>query len=227
MELFSLDDCKRFKQEFTPENLHKLIKFMFTLPTLPFAFDALEPHLDAKTVEIHYSKHHAGYVNKLNELLADFPEFQAMTLTELLANIDQVPSNIKQAVFNNAGQVFNHNIYWETLGQKTELSGTLSYKINATFGSFTNFQEQFSAAGMTQFGSGWVWLSVDMAGNLVIDKTSNADSPLSQGKKPLMVMDVWEHAYYLKYQNLRAKYIESFWNVVNWQEVARKYELTK
>lgn len=203
---------------------------MFKLMQLPYSFDALEPQLDAQTVETHYSKHHSGYVNKLNELLANFPEFlelgsQENGLEKLLQNIDKLPSEIQTAVFNNAGQVYNHNLYWQTLTSNGSNlpNGELKTKIEEKFGSFENFKKEFSALGMAQFGSGWVWLCLDLEGKLEIIKTSNADSPLTQGKKPLMVMDIWEHAYYLKYKNLRASYIESFWNLVNWQEIETKY----
>jgi len=196
---------------------------------LPYAFDALEPHLDAQTVETHYSKHHNGYVNKLNELLADLPEFLELGndqngLEKLLQNIEKLPKEIQTAVFNNAGQVYNHNLYWETLTPNAgNCDDELKSKIENKFGSFENFVKEFSALGVSQFGSGWVWLSLDSENNLEISKTSNADSPLLQGKKPLMVMDVWEHAYYLKYKNLRASYIESFWKLVNWKNVEAKY----
>lgn len=200
---------------------------MFTLMPLPFDFDALEPHIHAQTLQFHYAKHHAGYVNKLNELLADFPEFLAMTLEELLANYKKLPENIQTAVFNNAGQVYNHNLYWQSLAPangNSKPTGTLADKITETFGDFQTFQKQFSDLGVSQFGSGWIWLSFDSDGKLTLDKTPNAESPLIMGKTPLMVMDVWEHAYYLDYQNLRVKYIESFWNVVNWAEIGRKFE---
>lgn len=202
---------------------------MFKLMELPYSFDSLEPVLDAQTVETHYSKHHNGYVNKLNELLANLPEFlelgnQKDGLEKILQSINKLPTEIQTAVFNNAGQVYNHNLYWQTLtpnGSNLEES-ELKTKIENTFGSFENFKKEFSALGMAQFGSGWVWLCLN-GEKLEITKNSNADSPLSQEKKPLMVMDVWEHAYYLKYKNLRANYIESFWNLVNWQEIESKY----
>ena len=196
---------------------------------LPYSFNSLEPVLDAQTVETHYSKHHQGYVNKLNELLVNLPEFfnlgsQEDGLEKLLQNISELPKEIQTAVFNNAGQVYNHNLYWQTLtanGGNLE-NGELKNRIENSFGSLENFKKEFSALGMAQFGSGWVWLCLD-GQNLEIVKTSNADSPLIQSKKPLMVMDVWEHAYYLKYKNLRASYIESFWNLVNWQNVENRY----
>ena len=202
---------------------------MFKLMELPYSFDSLEPVLDAQTVETHYSKHHQGYVNKLNELLANLPEFldlgsQEKGLEKLLQNIDKLPPGIKTSVFNNAGQVYNHNLYWQTLTANGGNlgDGELKNRLENSFGSLENFKKEFSALGMAQFGSGWVWLCLD-GQNLEIIKTSNADSPLTEGKKPLMVMDVWEHAYYLKYKNLRASYIESFWNLVNWQQIEAKY----
>jgi Fe-Mn family superoxide dismutase len=198
---------------------------MFTLMQLPYEFDALEPYIDAQTVQIHYGKHHQGYVNKLNTALEGLDDLLAMSIEELLLNIDSVPEGKKTAVLNSGGQVYNHNLYWESLAPQSggEPTGELLEAINSSFGSFENFKKEFSEAGATQFGSGWAWLSVDANGSLVIDKTSNADTPLLHGKKPLMTMDVWEHAYYLKYKNARPDYIEAFWKLVNWDEVARKF----
>lgn len=198
---------------------------MFTLPKLNYNYEALEPFIDAKTVEIHYSKHHQTYVNKLNEALKDYPELLAKTLEELLTSIPSLPSNLQVPVTNNGGQVYNHNLYWESIAPNTggQPTGELLEAINVTFGSFEAFKTLFAEAGTTQFGSGWAWLSLDADKKLVIDKTSNADSPLIHGKKPILTMDVWEHAYYLKYQNLRPEYINNFWNIVNWAEVSRKF----
>lgn len=195
---------------------------------LPYDFSALEPYIDALTVETHYSKHHSGYVDKLNGFLADQSEFLNMPLPELLQNIDKLPENSRTPVLNNGGQVYNHNIYWESMSpfssDNNQPTGKLADKIKETFGSFEEFKKQFSEAGATQFGSGWVWLSVDKNGNLLVEKTSNADSPLLHSKIPIMTMDVWEHAYYLKYKNLRPNYIEAFWKVVNWTGIAQKFE---
>jgi superoxide dismutase, Fe-Mn family len=199
---------------------------MFTLPQLPYSYDALEPFIDAKTVEIHHSKHHNTYVTKLNDALKDAPEYLQMSLEELLQSIPTLPANLQGPVTNNGGQVYNHNLYWESIAPNAGglPTGKLLEAINEAFGDFENFKKIFSEAGATQFGSGWVWLSVDSSGLLVVDKTSNADSPLMHGKKPILTMDVWEHAYYLKYQNLRPDYISNFFNLINWTEVSRKFE---
>ena len=200
---------------------------MYTLMNLPYATNALEPVIDQLTVEIHYGKHHTTYLNNLNGILEKLPEFQNLSLEELLLSLDKIPEGQRKAVLNNAGQVYNHNLYWESLQggeQKFELSPELGTAID-TFESYENFQKLWTEAGLTQFGSGWVWLSVDKDGKLVISKTSNADSPLLDGLKPILTMDVWEHAYYLKYQNKRAEYISKFFDIINWAEVSRKYAL--
>jgi superoxide dismutase, Fe-Mn family len=199
---------------------------MFVLPPLPYAYNALEPYIDEQTLIIHHDKHHQTYVNKLNEILTPYPELLEMPLESLLRNLDQVPESIRTAVINNAGQVYNHNLYWESMSSDAggEPAGELAKMIQSKFGSFADFKKEFSALGVTQFGSGWVWLSLDSNGELCLDKTSNADSPLMHGKTPILTMDVWEHAYYLKYQNRRPDYIEAFWNVVNWTEIERKYQ---
>jgi superoxide dismutase, Fe-Mn family len=198
---------------------------MFVLNPLPYSYDSLQPHIGADTLQIHHGKHHQAYVNKLNEILAEHTELLELPIDVLLKHIHSVPENIKQAVINNAGQVYNHNLYWESMGPNAggQPTGQLAQKIDSVFGSFQNFKEQFNNLGVTQFGSGWVWLCVDDSGNLSIEKTANADSPLMHGKNPIMTMDVWEHAYYLNYQNRRPDYINAFWNVVNWVEIERKY----
>ncbi len=199
---------------------------MFTLMQLPYNYEALEPYIDAKTVEIHYSKHHQAYVNKLNEALNSFPDLQNKTLEELLINLQDLPEDLRTPVLNNGGQLYDHNIYWESMSPNTESqpSGELAQAINQKFGSFEKFKEEFATLGTTQFGSGWAWLSVDQNGQLVAEKTSNADSPLLHGKTPILTMDVWEHAYYLKYQNKRPDYIQAFFNVINWTKVGQKYQ---
>lgn len=199
---------------------------MHTLISLPYSLEALQPYIGADTLQIHHGKHHQTYVNKLNEILADHADLLEMSIEDLLKNLDSVPESIKTAVINNAGQVYNHNLYWESMGPNAggEPNGKLLEEINTTFGSFEKFKEEFSNLGTTQFGSGWVWLSVDAGSKLVIEKTGNADSPIMHGKTPILTMDVWEHAYYLNYQNRRPDYISAFWNVVNWTEVSRKYE---
>lgn len=202
---------------------------MFILPKLNFEYNQLEPFIDAKTVEIHYSKHHTTYLNKLNELLANYPELNCMSLEELLQNLDKVPAEIRVAVLNNGGQVYNHNLYWEMLAPKESIKPSDSTAFNLAldkFGSYEAFQKLWTEAGLTQFGSGWVWLCVDIKGELSIVKTGNAESPLTKNLsiKPLMVMDVWEHAYYLNYQNKRADYIANFFEIINWQKVGAKYD---
>jgi len=203
-----------------------IILLMFTLPKLPYSYEALEPFIDAKTVEIHHSKHHNTYVTKLNDALKDTPQYLEMSLEELLQTIPTLPANLQGPVTNNGGQVYNHNLYWESIAPSAGglPTGKLLDGINEAFGDFENFKKIFAEAGATQFGSGWVWLSVDSNGLLVVDKTSNADSPLMHGKKPILTMDVWEHAYYLKYQNVRPDYISNFFNLINWTEVSRKFE---
>jgi len=199
---------------------------MFILPKLAYGYDALEPFIDAKTVEIHHSKHHNTYVNNLNEVVSLHPELEGKSLEQLLTSLDSIDSSVRPMVLNNAGQVYNHNLYWESISPNAGgvPTGELLEAITTTFGSFDIFLEQFTKAGTSQFGSGWVWLSLDTQNKLVIDKTSNAESPLLHGKKPILTMDVWEHAYYLNYQNRRPEYISNFYKIINWTEVSRKFE---
>lgn len=198
---------------------------MFTLQSLPYDYNDLEPYITKTTLEIHHDKHHAGYVNKLNELLAPYEEFADLELEQLLKQIDRLPDPIRQAVFNNAGQVYNHNVYWESLAPKSKsvISDRFEKIISHSFSSLEEFKKVFSNAGVAQFGSGWVWLSVNLEGLLEVEKTSNADTPLIRERKPIMVMDVWEHAYYLDYQNRRPEYISSFFEIVNWPLIEGKY----
>lgn len=201
---------------------------MFTKVQLPYATDALQPYLDQLTVETHYGKHHQTYLNKLNEMVEDLPVLSKFTsVVEVLTNLNEIPEDKRQAVLNNAGQVYNHDLYWESMAPNAGglPNRLLAEKIEAEFGSFAQFKELFVAAGTTQFGSGWAWLSVDAGGKLEVTKTSNADSPLIHGLKPILTMDVWEHAYYLKYKNLRPDYIQAFFELINWTEVERKYNL--
>ena len=195
------------------------------LPTLPYAYDALEPYIDARTMEIHYSKHHAGYVNGLNNALADYPDLQEKAVDELLANLDALPDAIRTAVRNSGGGHSNHTLFWEVMGPGAggEPSGDLADAIAASFGSFEAFKETFSKAAATRFGSGWAWLVKKTEGGLEVLSTANQDTPISQGLNPILGLDVWEHAYYLKYQNRRPDYIEAWWNVVNWATVEKKY----
>jgi Fe-Mn family superoxide dismutase len=202
-----------------------------SLPPLPYAFDALEPHIDARTMEIHHGKHHQAYVNNLNAALEKAPEVQNKPLEELLGNLNSVPESIRMAVRNNGGGHWNHSFFWQIMAPKAggEPSGALGNAIKSTFGGFDKFKEQFSAAGVGRFGSGWAWLLLD-AGKLSITSTPNQDNPLMDGKRPNQVilgLDVWEHAYYLKYQNRRPDYITAWWNVVNWGEVGKRFERGK
>lgn len=197
---------------------------MFQLPDLPYGYDALEPHIDAQTMELHHSKHHQTYVDKLNGAIED-TEFAEKTLEELLQGLDQLPGNIRTAVRNNGGGHYNHSFFWKIMspsaGGKPE--GELADMIGNSFGGFDEFKEKFAAAAVARFGSGWVWLLQD-GDNLQITSTPNQDSPIMDGVEPLLGLDVWEHAYYLKYQNRRPEYIDAWWNVVDWQAVAEKLQ---
>jgi Fe-Mn family superoxide dismutase len=198
----------------------------FKLMDLPYAYDALEPHIDARTMEIHHSKHHQGYTNNLNAALEKFPELQTKSARELLKSLSALPEEIRTTVRNNGGGYKNHNIFWKVMspnggGQPT---GKLAVAIDQKFTSFDSFKDLFSKTAATRFGSGWAWLVKDEAGNLSVTSTANQDSPFSDGMIPILGLDVWEHAYYLKYQNRRADYISAWWNVVNWDEVARRFD---
>ncbi|MCH7768253.1 MAG: superoxide dismutase [Nitrospinae bacterium] len=192
------------------------------LPPLPYDYNALEPHIDARTMEIHHSKHHNAYVAGLNGALEGHDDLADMSVEALLADINRVPEGIRQAVINHGGGQANHSLFWQIMGPGAggEPTGALADAINATFGSFTAFTEQVTQAGMTRFGSGWAWLVVDGGGNLLVYNTLNQDSPIMQGHTPILGLDVWEHAYYLNYQNRRPDYIAAWWNVVNWDKVA-------
>jgi len=195
----------------------------YTLPELPYDFASLEPYIDVRTMEIHHSKHHAGYIAKLNAAL-EGTEFAEMPVEEVIANLGALPAEKKTAVQNNGGGHANHSLFWTVLSPDGggEPQGELAEAIKSTFGSFDAFKEEFSNAAATRFGSGWAWLSVDN-GNLKVESTPNQDSPLMEGRTPILGLDVWEHAYYLNYQNKRPDYIAAFWNVVNWEEVGRRY----
>jgi Fe-Mn family superoxide dismutase len=197
------------------------------LPPLPYDFAALEPHIDTQTMQIHHGKHHQAYVNNLNAALAKHPELDKWPLEDLLKKINQVPEDIRAAVRNNAGGHHNHSLFWTWMGPKAggEPSGAVGDAIKKTFGDFAKFKEQIAAAGTGRFGSGWAWL-VWSGGKLEILSTANQDSPLMDGKTPVLGVDVWEHAYYLKYQNRRPDYIAAWWNVVNWAAVNKQFEAT-
>ncbi len=197
----------------------------FELPPLPYAEDALEPYIDARTMGIHHDKHHAAYTNNLNAALEGHADLAGKSIEALLGNLDAVPESIRTAVRNNGGGFANHNLFWEIMGPNGggEPSGDLAAAIDSAFGSFSAFKEQFAKAGATRFGSGWAWLYVGKNGALAVGSSPNQDTPLMEGNTPVLGLDVWEHAYYLNYQNRRPDYISAWWNVVNWDAVAAKY----
>jgi superoxide dismutase, Fe-Mn family len=196
----------------------------FQLSPLPYAYDALEPFIDTMTMQIHHDKHHAAYVNNLNAAIEKHPELGSKSLEALLMDLNAVPEDIRTAVRNHGGGTWNHDLFWQVMAPKAggEPKGDLAKAINAAFKDFAGFKTEFEKAANTRFGSGWAWL-VQKGGSLSILSTANQDSPMSDGMTPLMGLDVWEHAYYLKYQNRRAEYVTNWWNVVNWDEVARRY----
>ncbi len=193
------------------------------LPPLPYDFAALEPHIDAQTMQIHHDKHHNAYVTNLNAALEKYPELQSKSIEDLLREINKVPEDIRTAVRNNGGGHMNHTMFWQIMGPKGggTPAGALGDAIKSTFGSFDSFKEQFTKAGVTRFGSGWAWL-IDTGGKLSIESTANQDQPIMEGKKAILGLDVWEHAYYLKYQNRRPDYIGAWWNTVNWSAVSSR-----
>jgi Fe-Mn family superoxide dismutase len=202
----------------------------FTLPPLPYAYDALEPHFDAETMHLHHDKHHQAYVNNLNAAVAAHPELAGKTVDELVASLSALPESARTAVRNNGGGHANHSFWWPTLGKPgsaTAPTGELAKAVDLKFGSLSAFEDKLTAAALSVFGSGWAWLVKLPDGAVAIETTPNQDSPLTLGHKPVLTVDVWEHAYYLKYQNLRAKYLESWWNVVNWHEVNRRFAIAK
>ena len=201
----------------------------FKLPDLPYPTDALEPHIDARTMEIHHDKHHAAYTNNLNAAIDKHPELAGKSAEELVQNVPGLPEDIRTAVQNNGGGYLNHNLFWEVMSPKGGgvPSVALAAAIDEAFGSFAAFQEKFAAAAATRFGSGWAWLVVTNGGALKVYSTANQDSPLMQGDTPILGLDVWEHAYYLHYQNRRPDYAKAFWNVVDWNAVAGKYSAAK
>lgn len=211
---------------------------MYTLPDLPYAFNALEPYIDEQTMRIHHDKHHAGYVKNLNDALANYQQSDKLTIEELLQDLKNVPEEVRTKVRNNGGGHANHSLFWQVMspasgGALRLPQGDLATVLNSAFGSFEKFIELFSTAALSRFGSGWVWLTVDH-GTLKIEDSPNQDNPLMeavpagrQGRTPILGLDVWEHAYYLKYQNMRADYIKAWWNVVNWTEVEKRFSVVK
>lgn len=198
----------------------------YILPDLPYAYDALEPYIDTETMHLHHDKHHNTYVTKLNEAIEKHPELGNQSVEELITNMNAIPEDIRLAVRNNGGGHVNHSFFWKVMGPNAggEPTGAVKEAINQTFGSFEKMKEQFNAAAASRFGSGWAWLVVDKNKKLSILSTANQDSPLMEGKTPILGLDVWEHAYYLKYKNVRPDYIAAFWNVVNWEQVNQNYE---
>ncbi|MBI4323699.1 MAG: superoxide dismutase [Chloroflexi bacterium] len=198
----------------------------FKLPPLPYSFDALEPHIDARTMEIHHGKHHAAYVMNLNKAVADQPAMAAKSVEELIGNLKTAPESIRTALRNHGGGHANHTLFWQLLNKNGggKPKGALAAAMDKKFGSFSTFQDEFTKAATTLFGSGWAWLELDAQKNLRISTTPNQNSPIMQGRTPLLGLDVWEHAYYLKYQNRRPEYIAAFYNVINWDFVSSRYE---
>jgi len=197
----------------------------FTLPPLPYDYGALEPHIDARTMEIHYTKHHQAYVNNLNAALKDHPDHQGKTIEQLLANLNALPEAIRTAVRNNGGGHANHSMFWQIMKPQGggEPAGALAGAIKDELGGFAAFKEAFNKAAASRFGSGWAWLVRGKDGKLAVTSTANQDSPIMEGQTPLLGVDVWEHAYYLKYQNRRPDYVAAWWNTVNWDEVGRRF----
>ena len=195
----------------------------FTLPPLPYSSDALEPYIDRQTMEIHHDKHHGTYVKNLNAALEKYPELQSKSIEDLLRAINTVPAGIRTAVRNNGGGHANHSMFWLIMAPNAggQPTGAIADALKSSFGSVDTFKNEFTKAALGRFGSGWAWV-VDQGGRLVIESTANQDSPLMEGRKPVFGLDVWEHAYYLKYQNRRADYIEAWWNVVNWTEINKR-----
>ncbi len=203
----------------------KDLKYKFVLPKLPYAYDALEPYIDARTMEIHYTKHHQGYVNKLNAAIEKCPELKEKTLGWLLENLNHIPADVYHAIRDNAGGHYNHSLFWKIMKKDGggQPKGQLADLIDSNFETFESFKEQFNEIAKTVFGSGWAWLCVDKQDRLTITSTANQDCPLSEGLKPIFGLDVWEHAYYLKYQNKRPDYITAWWHVINWEQVEQNY----
>ncbi len=198
----------------------------YTLPPLPYDYGALEPHIDARTMEIHHGKHHQAYINNLNAALKDHPDHQGKPIEQLLAGLDALPEGIRTAVRNNGGGHANHSLFWQIMKPQGggEPPGTLAQAITGELGGFAAFKEAFTKAATTRFGSGWAWLVAGKDGKLAVTSTPNQDSPIMEGQTPLLGLDVWEHAYYLNYQNRRPDYITAWWNTINWEEVGRRYD---
>jgi superoxide dismutase, Fe-Mn family len=198
----------------------------FELPDLPYAYDALEPYIDKQTMQLHHDKHHATYVSNLNGAIEKHPNLASKSLEELLGGLDMVPEDVRMVVRNHGGGTYNHNLFWVMMSPRGggEPKGSVGQAIDSAFGGYSSFKEAFEKAANGRFGSGWAWLTLNKTGELLITSTPNQDSPLMEGLTPILGLDVWEHAYYLKYQNRRAEYVTNWWNVVNWDEVARRFD---
>jgi superoxide dismutase, Fe-Mn family len=214
---------------FTLFTKQETIMAKYELPPLPYAYEALEPHIDTQTMQIHHDKHHAAYVNNLNAALEATPELTEKSPEALISDMNAIPEGARGAVRNNGGGHVNHTMFWQILGPNAggEPTGELADAIRSTFGDFATFKTQFNDAAMKRFGSGWAWLVVDGSGALKISSTANQDNPLMEGQQPVFGVDVWEHSYYLKYQNRRADYLAAIWNVLNWEEIGRRYAAVK
>jgi Fe-Mn family superoxide dismutase len=201
----------------------------FTLPPLPYDYSALEPHVDAQTMQIHHGKHHQAYITNLNNALKDHADLQGKTVEQLITNLDSVPESIRTVVRNNGGGHYNHSLFWQVMGPNAggEPTGAVADAINAELGGYAAFKEAFTKAGLTRFGSGWAWLAVGKDGKLAVSSSPNQDSPLMEGSTPILGNDVWEHAYYLNYQNRRPDYLAAWFNLINWAEVNRRYQAAK
>lgn len=201
----------------------------FTLPDLTYDYSALEPHIDARTMEIHHTKHHQAYITNVNKALEGHDELSKLSIVELMKDVSKVPESIRQTVINNGGGHLNHSLFWKIMapGKGGEPTGELKGAIESAFGDFGQFREKFNAAAATRFGSGWAWLCLSPEGKLHVESSANQDTPLSHGHTPIMGIDVWEHAYYLHYQNRRADYVQAWWNVLNWDEVASNLAAAK
>jgi superoxide dismutase, Fe-Mn family len=221
---FALDSCASAENAPAVSQTTPKAQDVYSVPPLPYAYDALEPHIDQATMQFHHDKHHATYVKNLNAALDKHPELKSQTVEEMLSNLNSVPADIRKMIRNNGGGHVNHSMFWEIMKPQGggEPTGAIASAINQSFGSFADFKKQFNEAGASRFGSGWVWL-VRNNDKLEITTTANQDSPLSEGKYPIMGNDVWEHAYYLKYQNRRADYLDAWWNVLNWDEINKRF----
>ncbi|CDK30309.1 superoxide dismutase [Candidatus Babela massiliensis] len=209
----------------TTKLLEKKVNGKFVLPPLPYKYNALEPYIDAKTMELHYTKHHQAYADGLNKALEKHPELKSMSVEELITHLDTVPQDIRTEVRNNGGGYLNHSMFWLMMSPHSgEPKPELAKAINKSFGSFGNFKQQFNETAKKVFGSGWAWLCLDKEGNLVITKSKDQDNPITNGYEPILGLDVWEHAYYLKYQNKRFEYIDAWWNVVDWNHIENNYK---